>query len=62
MQTGVADVVPVICISKKYWKGLFDWLEENPLTNDFFIHKISDLNLIHFADTTGEVLEIINKN
>jgi len=36
MQTGIVDTVPIICVNKKYWQGLFDWLKNNPLKNDFF--------------------------
>ena len=36
MQTNIIDTVPIICVNKKYWQGLFDWLKENPLKKDFF--------------------------
>ncbi len=61
MQTGIVDTVPVICVSKKYWRGLFDWLKDNPLKNEFFIHDIRDLHLIHLVDDFDEVMEIIEK-
>ena len=57
MQTSIVDTVPIICVNRKYWSGLFKWLKENPLKNDFFI-KDSDLNLISFVDTKDEVIEI----
>jgi len=59
MQTGIVDNVPIICVNKKYWQGLFDWLENNPLKEDFFIHDIKDLKLIHFVDGIDEIISII---
>ena len=59
IQTGIVDKVPIICVDKKYWQGLFDWLESNPLKQDFFIHKDKDLKLLHFVDSLDEILEII---
>lgn len=59
MQTGIVDNVPIICVNKKYWQGLFDWLEGNPLKEDFFIHNIKDLNLLHFVDDVDEIISII---
>ncbi len=61
MQTGIVDTVPIICVNKKYWNGLLDWLSKNPLKKDFFIHDIRDLNLIHFADDVDEIAGLIEK-
>lgn len=60
MQTGIVDTVPIICVNKKYWEGLFLWLKENPLKKDFFIRDIHDLKLLHFVDDSEEIIEIIN--
>jgi len=59
MQTGIVDTVPIICINKQYWHGLFDWLKNNPLKKDFFIHDLEDLNLLHFADNIEDIVDII---
>jgi hypothetical protein len=61
MQTGIVDTVPIICVNKKYWQGLFDWLKNSPLKKELFIHDIKDLNLIHFIDNHQEIIKIINK-
>ena len=62
MQTGIVDKVPIICVNKKYWEGLFQWLEKNPLKKDFLIHDEKDLQLLHFADTVDEIIDVIEKN
>lgn len=59
MQTGIVDTVPIICVNKKYWQGLFSWLEENPLKKDFFIHGAQDLKMLHFVDDSDEIVSII---
>ncbi|MFA6461055.1 MAG: TIGR00730 family Rossman fold protein [Candidatus Woesearchaeota archaeon] len=61
MQTGIVDKVPIICVNKKYWQGLFEWLKDNPLKEDFFIRK-EDLDLIQYADSVEEILKLIEKN
>jgi len=59
MQTGIVDEVPIICVNKDYWRGLFNWLRESPLKKDLFIHDSRDLELIHLVDEVGEVLDLI---
>jgi len=61
MQTGITDKVPIICVYKDFWKWLFEWLENNPLREDFLINNISDLDLIHFIDSEDEIIDIIWK-
>ena len=59
MQTEIADTVPIVCVNKTYWQGLFDWLKENPLKKDFFIHDIRDLNLLHFIDDFSDIMNLL---
>ncbi len=61
MQTSIVDTVPIICINKTYWKGLFDWLKNNPLKNDFFTDSDSDISLIKYADDLVDVISLIRK-
>src|SRR3989338_11566017 len=59
MQTGIVDTVPIICVNKEYWLGLFDWLKNNPLKEDFLINDIRDINLLHFAENFEEIKKMI---
>lgn len=59
MQTNIVDTVPMICVEKAYWNGLFEWLRGNPLRREFLPHGLQDLNLLHFADKNEEILGII---
>jgi hypothetical protein len=59
--TGVRNKKPIICVNKKYWEGLFKWLEENAYKNKFLIHGKADLKLVHFVDSTEEILKILEK-
>ena len=59
--TGIRNKKPIICVNKKYWEGLFKWLEENPYKNKFFMHGKEDLKLVHLVDTTEEILGILGK-
>ncbi len=62
MQTGIVDTVPIICVNKTYWQGLFDWLRENPLKQDFFIRDVEDLKLLHFAENFAEIIAILKES
>jgi uncharacterized protein (TIGR00730 family) len=59
IQTGIADKVPVICVGRAYWKGLFDWLKEYPLKNDYFIADAGDIELVTLVDEGDEILAIL---
>lgn len=59
MQTEIADKVPIICVNKEYWNGLFHRLENNPMKEDFLIHGVKDLELLYFVDDVEEIIEII---
>jgi uncharacterized protein (TIGR00730 family) len=62
IQLAFIDKVPVICVDKKYWKGLFTWLNTVPKKEDFYINAKRDLSLVQFADTPEEVIKIIQKS
>ena len=61
MQTGISDPVPIICVNKEFWHGLFDWLKHNPFEKDLLTNAAKDLQLLHFADDTQEILDIIER-
>lgn len=59
IQTHMVDPVPVICINKKYWEGLFKWLKTQTLKHGFI--EARHLKGIYFAETPAEVVKIIEK-
>ncbi|HYE22286.1 MAG TPA: TIGR00730 family Rossman fold protein [Verrucomicrobiae bacterium] len=59
MQINLMDEVPVVCVDRKYWHGLFKWLKTVPTKNDFYINERRDLSLIKFADSIDETIKII---
>ncbi|MGV8171394.1 MAG: TIGR00730 family Rossman fold protein [Candidatus Woesearchaeota archaeon] len=59
IQTHMVDPVPVICINKKYWEGLFKWLKTQTLKHKFI--EARHLKGIYFAETPAEVVKIIEK-
>src|SRR3984885_2497124 len=56
IQTGKMSQVPLILVSKSYWSGLLDWMQETMLKKASNI-STSDLNLLKIADTPDEVVE-----
>ena len=61
MQTNIIDTVPIICVNKKYWQGLFDWLKESPLKKDFFIDNTRAMNLMHFVDNFPDIMSLLEE-
>jgi hypothetical protein len=57
IQIHLVDPVPVICVNKKYWEGLFKWLRAQPLKNKYITPK--HLQGIYFAETSEEVVKLI---
>lgn len=61
MQVGITDKVPIICVNKKFWEGMFDWLRDNPMKEEFLINDADDLELLYFVDDVDEIINIIEK-
>jgi len=59
IQTDLVDKVPVVCVGKKYWQGLFDWLKSSPLEEGYFSEGEVDMRLMSFADSEDEILNLI---
>jgi predicted Rossmann-fold nucleotide-binding protein len=55
----MVDPVPVICVNKKYWEGLFKWLKDHALKEGFI--ETRHLKGIQFAETPNDVMKIIEK-
>lgn len=56
IQTRKMSQVPLILVSKSYWSGLLDWMQEIMLKKASNI-STSDLNLLKIADTPDEVVD-----
>ncbi len=59
IETHMEEAVPVICVNKKYWEGLFKWLKANALKEGYITQR--HLDYITFAETAQEVIKIIEK-
>jgi uncharacterized protein (TIGR00730 family) len=59
IQTHMVDLVPVVCVNKKYWEGLFKWLKSQTLKRGFI--EARHLKGIYFAETPTEIVRIIEK-
>ncbi len=58
IHNNIVDRVPLICVDKKYWQGLFEWMENNPAKEDFPFNY-TDRNLMQYANTVDEVLKLV---
>jgi uncharacterized protein (TIGR00730 family) len=59
IQLGFIDKVPMVCVDRAYWKGMFDWLKAEPRQMRYYINEQEDLGLIQFADSADEIIEKI---
>ena len=57
--TGLVDKVPLICVGKTFWQGLFDWMKKQPVKKGMFPHGAKDLKMIHVVDNVTEIVKII---
>lgn len=60
IQTRKFTATPMICIGRKYWTGLFDWMRETMLEEEGNISP-GDLELIKIFDTADEVVAYIHE-
>ncbi|MFT4344209.1 MAG: TIGR00730 family Rossman fold protein [Candidatus Woesearchaeota archaeon] len=61
IETGMADKVPLICVNKKYWRGLFGWLKKGPLIKGMFSNGEENLKLVQMVDDQDEIIKIIEQ-
>ncbi len=59
-QTAKIHDFPVILFGTRFWEGLLQWLEDQPL-NERMISK-RDLKLFALTDDVDEVVEIIRRH
>lgn len=59
IQTQKIRPFPTILVGRDYWKGLVDWMRSHTLAKGYILSK--DMDLIQMADSTDEVMEIIEK-
>jgi uncharacterized protein (TIGR00730 family) len=60
IETHMEEPVPVICVNKKYWLGLFKWLKKDALKEGYITQR--HLDYIQFADTSSEILKLIKNH
>lgn len=58
VQTGKMEPVPIVCVGKEYWDGLFSWVKETVL-DQFECISPEDLDLLHIVDTAEEAFDLI---
>lgn len=58
VQTMKIHKIPIVFFGKKFWQGLFEWVEKTMLHEYHHISK-EDLNLYRLSDDVDETVEII---
>lgn len=59
IQLGFIDRVPIVCIDREFWEGMFKWLESKPKLLGYYIESQQDLKLIQFADNADEAIALL---
>ncbi|MBN2459845.1 TIGR00730 family Rossman fold protein [Candidatus Woesearchaeota archaeon] len=60
IKTGMTDKVPMVCVNKEFWQGLFMWIEDKLLKNNLLTsHKKWDLDVFHVVDSHEDIVRII---
>jgi uncharacterized protein (TIGR00730 family) len=60
MQTKMTDKVPMICVNRKYWKGMFAWMLSKEVSKYKLITK-KDLEDFILVDTTEEIVKAVER-
>jgi uncharacterized protein (TIGR00730 family) len=59
MKLNIGDDVPLIFVDKEYWKGLFDWMHNNPAKEGLLKFDPQDIELLQFAEKPEEIVRIV---
>jgi len=59
IQTRRIDPFPVILVGSEFWKGFVHWMKDTLVASNYIDR--SDLSIFNIADTTEEVVSIINR-
>ncbi len=54
MQNDIVDKIPLYCVNKSYWHGLFNWFEEKSVGQNYL--EKADLKLVKLVDTPKELI------
>jgi len=60
IQTLKIDPFPVVCVGKKFWSGLIDWIRQTML-DDFANISPDDMNLFRLTDDVEQAVQIIHE-
>lgn len=62
IQTHMDDEVPIILVNKKYWAGMFKWIENTVIKEGMVGDAKKNMKLFHIVDDVSEVVSIIEKS
>ncbi|HCC21821.1 TPA: TIGR00730 family Rossman fold protein [Candidatus Uhrbacteria bacterium] len=57
IQTGKMAPIPIVLIDRKYWEGLFSWIRQDLLSNEYIKEK--DLDIVKIVDTAEEAFDLV---
>ncbi len=60
IQTHKIEPFPVVCVGKKFWSGLVDWLSDTMLEKYHAINP-EDMNRFYITDDVEEAVEVVTK-
>ena len=60
IQTSKAENFPIILVGSKFWNGMIDWIKKTVLIENKNVSE-KDLSLIKIADTSDEVMKILEQ-
>lgn len=61
VQCGILDKVPIICVGRDHWAGLFEWIEDSMLNRGMLQNKRNDLEIVDVVDTFDEIMNVLNR-
>jgi predicted Rossmann-fold nucleotide-binding protein len=59
VQTGKINLIPIIFVNRKFWKGLISWFKNTMLAENMISPE--DMELIEVVDTAEEAVEFLKE-
>ena len=59
IQTGKMQRIPVVCVGKEFWSGLFEWVVKVQL-DEYKVIAAKDMDLFQVVDTAQEAFDLVS--
>ena len=59
MQINMVDRVPIICVNREFWQGMFEWINQQPTEHGLLNYSLDNSSFLFLVDSTEEIIDIV---